>query len=53
MFGPKGERCRLSRPRPLRAGRGPRFNPSKLLIDPYAKAIEGPIAFELGPVLLT
>src|ERR671931_1205607 len=25
--------------------RGHRFNPAKLLIDPYAKAIEGPIEF--------
>ncbi len=31
--------------------RGHRFNPAKLLIDPYAKAIEGPIRFELGNVL--
>jgi glycogen operon protein len=30
---------------------GHRFNPSKLLIDPYAKAIEGPIRWELGNVL--
>ncbi|MDX6641328.1 MAG: isoamylase [Solirubrobacteraceae bacterium] len=30
---------------------GPRFNPSKLLIDPYAKAIEGPIRFERASVL--
>jgi len=30
---------------------GHRFNPCKLLIDPYAKAIEGPIAFAEGPVL--
>jgi isoamylase len=28
--------------------RGRRFNPAKLLIDPYAKAIEGPVAFERG-----
>jgi glycogen debranching enzyme GlgX len=27
---------------------GHRFNPHKLLIDPYAKAIEGPIAWERG-----
>ena len=25
---------------------GHRFNPAKLLIDPYAKAVEGPIAFD-------
>jgi glycogen operon protein len=30
---------------------GHRFNPAKLLIDPYAKAIEGPIRFEAGRVL--
>src|SRR5262249_22255722 len=28
-----------------------RFNPRKLLIDPYAKAIEGPIRFGAGRVL--
>jgi glycogen operon protein len=31
--------------------RGHRFNPSKLLIDPYAKAIEGPIRWERGRTL--
>ena len=31
--------------------RGHRFNPYKLLIDPYAKAIEGPIAWERGRTL--
>jgi isoamylase len=30
---------------------GHRFNGAKLLIDPYAKAIEGPIAFERGNTL--
>jgi glycogen operon protein len=30
---------------------GRRFNPSKLLIDPYAKAIEGPIRWERANVL--
>jgi glycogen operon protein len=30
---------------------GHRFNPAKLLIDPYAKAIEGPIAFDRANVL--
>jgi glycogen operon protein len=30
--------------------RGHRFNPAKLLIDPYAKAIEGPIGFEAANV---
>jgi isoamylase len=31
--------------------RGHRFNPAKLLIDPYAKAIEGPIAYKRGNTL--
>ncbi len=31
--------------------RGHRFNPSKLLLDPYAKAIEGPIHWERANVL--
>ncbi|NUT55276.1 MAG: glycogen debranching protein GlgX [Thermoleophilia bacterium] len=31
--------------------RGHRFNPSKLLIDPYAKAIEGPVRWDLANVL--
>jgi len=30
---------------------GHRFNPTKLLIDPYAKAIEGPVLWERGNVL--
>jgi isoamylase len=30
---------------------GHRFNPAKLLIDPYAKAIEGPIAYRRGNTL--
>ncbi len=30
---------------------GHRFNPAKLLIDPYAKAIDGPIAFDSASVL--
>ena len=30
---------------------GHRFNPHKLLIDPYAKAIEGPIDWDAGNVL--
>ena len=30
---------------------GHRFNPHKLLIDPYAKAIEGPVGWERGNVL--
>ena len=28
-----------------------RFNPAKLLIDPYAKAIEGPVQWERGNTL--
>lgn len=36
---------------PYAPDEGHRFNPSKLLIDPYAKAIEGPIAFDRGNVL--
>jgi isoamylase len=31
--------------------RGHRFNPAKLLIDPYAKAIEGPVLWERASVL--
>jgi glycogen operon protein len=30
---------------------GHRFNPAKLLIDPYAKAVEGPIRFDRARVL--
>ena len=30
---------------------GDRFNPAKLLLDPYAKAIEGPIAWDRGNTL--
>ena len=30
---------------------GHRFNPNKLLIDPYAKAIEGPVQWERANVL--
>jgi isoamylase len=36
---------------PYEPERGLRFNPCKLLIDPYAKAIEGPIAYEAAHVL--
>ena len=36
---------------PYEPGRGHRFNPAKLLIDPYAKAIEGPIRWERGNTL--
>src|SRR5215211_863452 len=31
--------------------RGHRFNPAKLLVDPYAKAIEGDVQWELGRTL--
>ena len=31
--------------------RGHRFNPNKLLIDPYAKAIEGPVLWDRGRTL--
>ena len=36
-----GAVIRLSRARTLRAEQGHRFNPAKLLLDPYAKAIAG------------
>ncbi len=36
---------------PYDPGAGHRFNPHKLLVDPYAKAIEGPIEWERGNVL--
>ena len=36
---------------PWAPDRGHRFNPAKLLIDPYAKAIEGPILWERGRTL--
>jgi isoamylase len=36
---------------PWAPDQGHRFNPHKLLIDPYAKAIEGPIQWDLGNVL--
>jgi glycogen operon protein len=36
---------------PYEPERGLRFNPFKLLIDPYAKAIEGPIDFAAANVL--
>ena len=34
---------------PYAPASGHRFNPAKLLIDPYAKAIEGPILWQNGP----
>ena len=36
---------------PWAPDRGHRFNPAKLLIDPYAKAIEGPVRWERGRAL--
>ncbi|MGH3103704.1 MAG: glycogen debranching enzyme, partial [Gaiellaceae bacterium] len=36
---------------PYAPKRGHRFNPAKLLIDPYAKAIEGPILWDRGTTL--
>ncbi len=36
---------------PYEPGRGLRFNPAKLLIDPYAKSIEGPIDYEAASTL--
>src|SRR5262249_35905460 len=36
---------------PYDPGTGRRFNPAKLLIDPYAKAVEGPIRFDAARVL--
>ena len=36
---------RLPRARPVRPGRGQRCNPAKLLLDPYAKAIDGQIGW--------
>jgi isoamylase len=36
---------------PYAPEQGHRFNPAKLLIDPYAKAIEGPVRWQEGNVL--
>ena len=36
---------------PYDPGRGNRFNPAKLLLDPYSKSIEGPIRFREANVL--
>ena len=47
-----GPALRLPRPRPVRArARATASTPRKLLIDPYAKAIEGPIAWDAANVL--
>jgi isoamylase len=36
---------------PYEPERGLRFNPNKLLLDPYAKAVEGPIRYDVANVL--
>jgi glycogen operon protein len=36
---------------PYEPSQGHRFNPNKLLLDPYAKSIEGPIRFDAANVL--
>jgi isoamylase len=36
---------------PYTPGQGHRFNPAKLLIDPYAKAVEGPIRYRAANTL--
>src|SRR5690242_21264680 len=36
---------------PYAPEQGHRFNPAKLLIDPYAKAIEGPVRWDAANVL--
>jgi glycogen operon protein len=36
---------------PYRPAEGLRFNPAKLLIDPYAKSIEGPVRWKQGNLL--
>ena len=41
-----GTALRLSCPRPLGPGARPRCNPSKLLLDPYARAIDGNVAWD-------
>ena len=43
-----GPALRLPRLRPLGAGAGTPVQPDKLLIDPYAKAIEGPVLWDRG-----
>ena len=36
---------------PYDPNRGLRFNPAKLLLDPYAKAIDGPVRYDNANVL--
>jgi glycogen operon protein len=50
LIGP-GQRYAYRVDGPYEPARGHRFNPAKLLLDPYAKSIEGPIQFDLGNVL--
>ena len=50
LVGP-GQRYGFRVHGPYAPAEGHRFNPSKLLIDPYAKSIEGPIRFDAGNVL--
>ena len=49
-IGP-GQRYAFRVDGPWDPGAGHRFNPHKLLIDPYAKAVEGPILWDAGNVL--
>ena len=46
-----GQRYGLRVHGPWDPARGHRFNPHKLLIDPYAKAIEGPVRWERAQTL--
>ena len=48
--GRAGPGIRLPRHWPLRPARGARCNPAKLLTDPYARAITGPVRY--GPEVL-
>ena len=43
---PPRPEVRLPRARPLRPAQGHRCNPNKLLLDPYAKAIDGQIDWD-------
>jgi isoamylase len=50
LIGP-GQRYAFRVHGPYAPQQGHRFNPAKLLIDPYAKSIEGPIRFDACNVL--
>jgi isoamylase len=50
LVGP-GQRYAFRVHGPYEPTRGHRFNPAKLLLDPYAKSIEGPIRFDAANVL--